>query len=458
MRKQTLHFVRLSAALLAAVLVMTGFSAPVEGFDKDQILEPFNNDIALCKEAIGELDRQAAQRKKQFEETRDFFKGLKNDLDAFYNRLSEEHAQKKAIGELLATSASRLAVDAKGTCHLPVLGWTTPDGIATFQAGLEKIRAGDEEKFKAGEMAFNLFSIGFMSAKDLDKKAESFDRELAKLQASIECGSFTINFPGVGFTTRQGLEKRIADHEKKIAQTLEKIEKGEYSLNIPHIGWATKKEVEARLNKLEAQIASVSSDAGRESVRFHRPQVGWSGLAELNAALGKKAAETGKLQKSLEDKSFSVRLGTMGYVSAKILEDNIGKAQAAIEGIKKALEDNTYGVPLGLGMAGVTGKDIQTKLDSKNIEEWAKEPFRKALRHMTAKAEIEISLLQLEIGKLQKWLAAIPEFTKPLEKRIALETGQLKDLMNENSSDAQFVLKQLERQRDWLKKCLAMFP
>jgi len=422
------------ASLFAPLALCLGLGVaapPALAVSAEDIVRPWQDDIALTKRALDELARQGAQRLSELEAIKTLHASMTGALQDNVDMLELLQARDQANADRFVGAAAALKVSNGEQSYVPHIGWGIFGFFEQHRANTNKAIDEVDAQVAAGEAQFFIQGLGWHSGKSLAALVAGDQAAIDALQKALDEGSWQIHYPGIGWADRRGLEGRIAANQKQITDTLDVIAKGDYQVHVPHLGWVTRNAVSKMIADAKAELAAVEAQFGAGDAQIHRAIGGWITMKSVQAAMDQLAKQQKDLEAAAAAGSFQHHLPNVGWVTGEGLDNLIKARQEERSKVEAAAGAGTYVVPSGC-CGWIDGNNISRLLALPDCRPEGPTPcltpsdrphLQDAQRRLGPTVAVDLAVRQAEIDLYAAWRAALGGFIEP-QVKLLRESGQ----------------------------------
>jgi hypothetical protein len=398
--------------------------APALAVSAEDIVRPWQDDIAMTKRAIDELARQGAQRLSELGATKALHAAMTQALADNVAALDLLQQRDQANEERFVSGAGALRVSGGEQSWVPHIGWGIFGFFEKHRDDTNKAIAEVDAQIAAGDAQFFILGLGWQSGKSLAALVAADQKAMDDLQAALGAGTWQIFYPGIGWADRNGLEARIAGDQKQIDDTLAVIAKGEYQVFVPQLGWVTRNAVNQQIESAKAELAAVEAQFQAGDAQIWRAIGGWITTKSVQGAMDGLAKQQAALEAAAQQGSFVHYLPLLGWVDGRGIDATIQARQDEVAKVQDSAAAGTYAVPSGC-CGWLDGNNIQRLLALPDCVPNGPSPclnpadrphVQDAQRRLGPSIALDIAVREAEIALFKAWRAALAGFIEPQVK------------------------------------------
>ena len=462
-------------AFLRAVHCRTGVFAlaaalatgPVLALTDEDAVAPYRHQIALCQEALVELDRQVNLRQAEYDAWAAWQRSLGEELARGEALFAMEHARALGIESAAVAAAPGLVPLGGDAAHVPRIGWGIFGFFEQRRDDTNRAIAEAEGAIARGETGMHVLSRGWLTGQSLDALIAADRQAMAVFRAAVDGGSYAIHFPALAWVNRTSLEVCIADQERLIGETMTLIAAGEYGVHLPHLGWVTRNGVQAQIDATLAELAGLEKAVAEGTLGIARDPRGWFNRQNLDTWTDANTTAQEGLQAQVAAGSFSHAFPGLGWITGVQIDALITDALNGIAGVDRLAMEGEYLVP---GPGGWIGSRIAREqlslpdcprdrvVDHPCLAPDQRPHYLDVLRRVPLSVAADIRMREIEIERLEAYRAAIDSHAIPEQTRAEVEAAILGVLQAEFDAELALNRTRLQRRLDWLRTNLEQIP
>lgn len=414
-----------SRCLLACCLALLALSpAPVLAVSAEDIVRPWQDDIAMTGRALDELARQGAQRLSELGATKALHAAMTQALADNVAALELLQQRDQANEERFVAAAGSLKVSGGDQSWVPHIGWGIFGFFEKHRDDTNKAIEQVDAQVAAGEAQFFILGLGWQSGKSLAALVAADQKAMDDLQAALDAGTWQIFYPGIGWADRRGLEARIVGDQKQIDEALAVIAKGEYQVFVPQLGWVTRNAVKQQIAAAEAELAAAEAQFQVGDAQIWRAIGGWITTKSVQGAMDELAKQQEALEAAAQQGTFVHYLPLLGWVDGRGIDATIQARLGEVAKIQDSAAAGTYAVPSGC-CGWLDGNNIQRLLALPDCVPNGPSPclnppdrphVQDAQRRLGPSIAVDIAVRQAEIELFKAWREALAGFIEPQVK------------------------------------------
>lgn len=455
---------RYPISICLAWLLLFGGALPAGAYTAQQILQPYEDDIQLCREANAAIHLQAMRRRHELDsQVKQLVADLQSGLGPNKVRLREEWDRRSKVDQAMRSGFGHLIYDPRQPrnqqkAHVPHFGWLDHNSLKQrhdqYIAQLRK----EQTAVNRQEMSLWVVTLGFVTEKDLRARIAAKQKELAEFKKLVYRGEFKIHFPGMGWVSHSQLRQRMASNEKKIAEVRAQIQQGQYKVFLPHLGWVTRNDVLARIKKVDEAMADVNKRFSRKQAKVFRHYLGWTDQNALQASINQITKTALDFDRAVGQGAFRANLAGLGWTSGKELDAQIRQSQQGLDKVKGMLSAGSYQVPV-LGFGFMNRNQIRQRLRQPGLNKQQIAALQKGLVHIGEAGKVDMAVRTATLIKLRALRNRIAEHAMPRKKALLYDKSRRQQYYNEAFSDERRdILRRLQRQKAFLQQSLGLIP
>lgn len=397
---------------------------PALAVGAEDIVRPWQDDIAMTKRAIDELARQGAQRLSELGATKALHAAMTQAIADNIAALDLLQQRDQANEERFVSAAGALKVSGGEQSWVPHIGWGIFGFFEKHRDDTNKAIAEVDAQIAAGDAQFFILGLGWHSGKSLAALVAADQKAMDDLQAALGAGTWQIFYPGIGWADRNGLEARIAGDQKQIDETLAVIAKGEYQVFVPQLGWVTRNAVNQQIENAKAELAAAEALFQAGDAQIWRAIGGWITTKSVQGAMDDLARQQEALEAAAQQGSFVHYLPLLGWIDGHGIDATIKSRQDEMAKVQDSAAAGTYVVPSGC-CGWLDGNNIQRLLALPDCVPNGPSPclnpadrphVQDAQRRLGPSIAVDIAVREAEIALFKAWRAALVGFIEPQVK------------------------------------------
>jgi len=448
---------RVFAILVSLSLMFLG-SSTVEAITFKYILQPYEDDILLCIDALGAISLQGNRRegelKKQLEQLGRY--GYREGISLNKKRLRSEHTRRREVFKAMYSAFGQLIYNPhepnQRKAHIPHFGWIDGKALNQRQKKNSELSRKEHLALNSKDTPFWVIDLGHISEKNLQGRLLTKQKEITKLVSNKE--EFKINYPGLGWVSRNIIRKRIAVNQKKITEIRGQIQRGEYKVFLPKLGWVTRNILLDRIKKVDDTWNDTNKQFRVKQAKIYRYYLGWTDQKTLESSIQKISKNQKDLESSIKNGTFQAHLSGEGWTTRKKLDAKIAQNKKA----QTQVIPGKYKVPV-LGFGYLDRNQINQQFKRKGLNKQQKAALSRGINHIGAAVRIHLRVLQLMSGKLSEYQRTIGSHANPRKHALNIDLNRRKKILNEAfSKEKNYILKRLKRLKAYLQQSLALIP